>query len=219
MQTAKTFLLSFQLMHGNLMGLDSKIFDPGWVNFFMLGSGRVRSASYESGKFPPKTSIFFTSDQKKSHRVGSKYTWVKVGQTPYLLRAKSMLGLGWVGSGQVPSLVQGTNRDGPWLEPKYTFDQQYLRGWPGFDPPSTLWPNPKRFFLTQREKIRKFGIFWGNLTSPNPNQRWLTWPGPTQVKKFCPGPITRKKVLTRFGSGHFLSLGKGQPPLGLENCP
>jgi len=55
-----------------------------------------------------------------------------------------------------------------------------------------LWPG---YFLTQLEKIFwpegknwKFGIFRGNF--PNPNQRWLTRPNLTRVKKIWPRPIT-----------------------------
>jgi len=48
-------------------------------------------------KFPLKISnfsIFFPLGPKKSHRVGSKNTWIKDGSASYLLQVKNMLGLG-----------------------------------------------------------------------------------------------------------------------------
>jgi len=85
-------------------GSGSKIFDPGrvgsgWVSYLWFG--------LELGKFQLKTSnfsIFFPSGQKKLLRVGSKSTRVKAGSASYLLRVKSKLGSGRVGSGQGPSL-------------------------------------------------------------------------------------------------------------------
>jgi len=71
---------------------------------------------------------------------------------------------------------------------------------PIFDP-GTYWPNPKRFFWPKRKKNEKFGIFRGNFPNPDPNQRCLTLPypsnkkiDPTRVKKICPGPITSAKA-------------------------
>jgi len=53
---------------------------------------------------------------------------------------------------------------------------------------SAFWPDPKRFFLTWREKIEIFYIFRGNFPNSNPNHKWLTWHD--WVKKFWPEPIT-----------------------------
>jgi len=81
----------------------------GSGQFFMarVGSGqpfmvwvRIRKISPKNVKF----SIFFPSGQKKSLRVGSESTRVKAGLASYLLRNKSKLGSGRVGSGQGPSL-------------------------------------------------------------------------------------------------------------------
>jgi len=88
-----------------------KIFDPGRVNFLWLGLGRVSHLwfGFEFGKFPLKTSnfsIFFLSSQKKSLQVGSESTHFKGGSASYLLRVKSKLRSGRVGSGQSPSLLQ-----------------------------------------------------------------------------------------------------------------
>jgi len=68
---------------------------------------------------------------------------------------------------------------------EHTFDLQLIRGQPTFDP-GTFWPNLKRFFWPELEKIEKYGIFWGNF--PNPNQRWLTQPDPTQATKNWSNP-------------------------------
>jgi len=76
-------------------------------------------------------------------------------------------------------------RDGPWPDltwPEHTFDLQYIRGHTIFDLRVLLtWPED--IFLTQREKIEKFWIVRENFPNPNPNQRWLTWPNPTEQKK------------------------------------
>jgi len=87
-------------------GSGSKFFDPGWVRSIFCGSGRVSHLRFvfEFGKFPLKTSIFsifFTSDQKKSFRIGSKSTRVKGGSASYLLQVKSKLGSGPVWSGPI----------------------------------------------------------------------------------------------------------------------
>jgi len=60
----------------------------------------------EFGKFPLKMSnfsIFFPSGQKKLLWVGSESTRVKAGSASYLLRVKSKLGSGQVGSGPISS--------------------------------------------------------------------------------------------------------------------
>jgi len=38
---------------------------------------------------------------------------------------------------------------------------------------------PKVYFFIKRGKIEKFDIFRGNFPNPNPNQRWLTQPNPS----------------------------------------
>jgi len=83
----------------------------GSGQFFVarVGLGRVSHLWFglEFGKFPLKTSnfsIFFPWGQKKLPRVGSESTRVKAGSASYLLRVKSKLGSGRVGSGQGPSL-------------------------------------------------------------------------------------------------------------------
>jgi len=76
------------------------------VGSVFCGSGRVESAiflwlAFEFGKFPLKMtnfSILFPSDQKKSLWVGSESTRVEGGSASYLLRVKSKLGSGWVGT-------------------------------------------------------------------------------------------------------------------------
>jgi len=74
-------------------GSDSKLFDPGRVRY---GLGlNLENFPLKMSKF----SIFFSSGQKKSPRVGSESTRVKGGSTSYLQRVKSKLG-----SGQGPSL-------------------------------------------------------------------------------------------------------------------
>jgi len=59
--------------------------------------------------------------------------------------------------------------------PKHTFDCSKKEAetclWPGY---FFSWPQ-EIFFLSEGEK---FGIFRGNFQNPNPNQRWLTRPGP-----------------------------------------
>jgi len=91
-----------------LMGIQSTslvIFDPGLVNFLLLGSGRVGSAIFGLGmdlKISPKNVKFFNIlpfGSKKCHRVGSKITRVRAGSASYLPQVKSMSG-----SGQAPSL-------------------------------------------------------------------------------------------------------------------
>jgi len=70
----------------------------GLGQFFVAWVG---SAIFGFGKFLLKTSnfsIFFLRIENKSHRVGSKSTWVKGGSASYLLQVKSMLGLGQVRS-------------------------------------------------------------------------------------------------------------------------
>jgi len=74
-------------------GTRSKFFDPGWVSHLWFGLG----------KFPlkiQKISIF-------ALWVGSKSTWVKDNLASYLLRVKSMLGLGWVRSGPISRASTG----------------------------------------------------------------------------------------------------------------
>jgi len=102
-------------------GSGSKIFDPGWVNFLWLGSGRVSHLWFglEFGKFPLKMSnfsIFFPSGQKNCFRLES--TRVKAGSASYLLRVKSKLG-----SGQGPSLLQ-TRRMNKLVKRTNSFNQQ-----------------------------------------------------------------------------------------------
>jgi len=83
----------------NLLGASNLI--PVFVA--RVGSGQVRLLwfGFEFWKFPLKMSnfsIFFPSGQKKMLPVGSESTRVKAGSASYLLRVKSKLGLGWVGS-------------------------------------------------------------------------------------------------------------------------
>jgi len=76
------------------------VMGPG-QNFLILGLGWVWSATYESGNFPPKTTIPSRSKKILSGRVkkypgqgrvgplftvGQKYAWVGSGQGPSLLR-------------------------------------------------------------------------------------------------------------------------------------
>jgi len=88
-------------------GTRSKNFDPGQVNFLLLGLGWVESALFGLGlsleNFLLKISIFSLRGQKKSHRVGSINTWVWAGAASYLLWVRGMLGLG-----QGPSLLFNT---------------------------------------------------------------------------------------------------------------
>jgi len=82
-------------------------------------------------------------------------------------------------------------RDGPWPDPTWAYF------WPAVNKRLThLWPDPKRFFLTRREKIEKFDSFRGNFPNSNPNHKWLpdptqatkNWPDLTRVKNFDPDP-------------------------------
>jgi len=77
----------------------------------------------------------------------------------------------------------------------WALNQAYF--WPTVNKRLTrLWPDPMTFFLPKWQKIEKFGIFRGKFPNPNPNQRWLTQPNLTQVKKFWSRPIT--KILTNW---------------------
>jgi len=89
----KTFL---DRVCGYLEKLGSK---SGWV-----GSGQT-SLVWDWKIYPknPKNFKLFPSGQNKSHWVGSKSTRVKDWSVSYLLRAKSILGLG-----QGPSLEKNT---------------------------------------------------------------------------------------------------------------
>jgi len=82
---------------------------PGQKFVTWVGSGQFFVAWVRSGQPPlvwvwvwklspkiPNFSVLFPLDQKKSHRVGLRSTWVKAGSASYLLRVKSMLSLGWV---------------------------------------------------------------------------------------------------------------------------
>jgi len=68
-------------------------------------SGLVGSAIFGLGLSLKNSQIFqfFPLGSKKSHRVGSKITWVRAGLASYLRGSKVCSG--WVGSGQGPSLV------------------------------------------------------------------------------------------------------------------
>jgi len=80
------FLLINNLVMKSVM--KSKFFYPGWVG----------SPTSRSGKFPPKIQKFsiLNLGVKKSHQVRSKNTWVKPGSATFLLRVRSMIGLGRV---------------------------------------------------------------------------------------------------------------------------
>jgi len=86
-----------------------------WVGsgqFFVarVGSGQPFMVWARIWKISPKNVKFFNffpSGKKKSLRVGSESTRVRAGSASYLLRVKSKLGLGQVGSGQGPSLALG----------------------------------------------------------------------------------------------------------------
>jgi len=80
----------------------------------LVGLGRVSHLWFgcEFRTFPLKMSnfsIFYTSGQKKSLRVGSESTLIEGGLASYLLRVSS----GRVGSGQSPSLE--SNQKACWL--------------------------------------------------------------------------------------------------------
>jgi len=79
------------------------------VGSIFCGSGRVSHLWFglEFGKFPlnmSNFSIFYPLGQKKSLQVGSESTRVKAGSASYLLRVKSKLGSGRVGSWPISSL-------------------------------------------------------------------------------------------------------------------
>jgi len=61
--------------------------------------------------------------------------------------------------------------------------------------PGTFRPDPKRFFLTRREKIEKFDVFRGNFQNSNQNHECLTRPDPSHKKLTRPDP--GQKFLTR----------------------
>jgi len=79
-------------------GLGSKILESGQFFHAQVSSDRVwvRKISPKN----PKKFNFLLFGSKKSHCVRSKNTWVKDGSASYLLRVKSMVGLG-----HGPSLV------------------------------------------------------------------------------------------------------------------
>jgi len=71
---------------------------PGWVNFLLLGLGRVSHFWFGFAKFPLKISNFlnfFTSSQKNLIGLGQKVPGSdKVGLASYLLWINSLLGTG-----------------------------------------------------------------------------------------------------------------------------
>jgi len=71
----------------------------GLFNFMLLGSGQPSLFWVWVWKISPEFFCFFPFGSKKSHWVGSKSTWVKDGSASCLLRIKSMLVSGRVGSG------------------------------------------------------------------------------------------------------------------------
>jgi len=79
-------------------GFGLKFFDPGRVGLAQFFVARVGSAIYGLGleHFPQKSEIFhfIPFGTKKLLWVGSKSTRVKDGSASFLLRVKSMLGLG-----------------------------------------------------------------------------------------------------------------------------
>jgi len=80
------------------VGSWSKFFLPGLGQFFIARVSHFWvGVGVGVGKFPLKMSIFqknFPSGQKRSLRSASKSTRVKGGWSPFLLRVKSVLGLG-----------------------------------------------------------------------------------------------------------------------------
>jgi len=72
-------------------GSRSKFFDPDRVR-----TGQPSMVMVWIWKISPQNVKFFPTDQKKSPRVRSKSTCAKGGSASYLLRVKSMLGLGRV---------------------------------------------------------------------------------------------------------------------------
>jgi len=44
-------------------------------------------------------------------------------------------------------------------------------------------------------KNLRIGISKGNFPNPNPNQRWLNQPDPTQVKNFHPDPSPNQRAM------------------------
>jgi len=90
-------------------GSGSKFFELGQVGSII--AGRVRLGQpfmvwvwiWKISSKNVKFFNFFPFGLKKFLRVGSKSTGVKGGTASYLLRVKSKLGSGWVGSGPISS--------------------------------------------------------------------------------------------------------------------
>jgi len=80
-----------------------------------------------------------------------------------------------------PGKVHNLTEMGPDpIQPKHTFDAQWIEADPSltqvlFDP-------------TRRVKIEKFGIFRGNFPNLDSNQKWLTWPDPSNKNWPLPDP-------------------------------
>jgi len=93
----------------------NKVESMGRCNWVSDGSRskkfiRVGSGTFGLGKFLleiQKKVIFFAKNKKIFHWSGSKNIWLKYRSASYLLRVKSMPGLGWIGSGPIYKLGVG----------------------------------------------------------------------------------------------------------------
>jgi len=82
--------------------------------------------------------------------------------------------------------------------PEHTFETQWIRGWPAFDP--ALFDLTWRDFVWPKwKKMEKFEILRGNF--PNPNQIWLTRSDPS-YKNFWSEPINNCRVAVAEWSCH-----------------
>jgi len=76
-----------------VMGPSQNLLTWVWsAHIFDVWVGSVRVSHLLIWKICSKNLNFFSSAQKKSHRVGSKNTWVKGRSVPYLLRIKGVPG-------------------------------------------------------------------------------------------------------------------------------
>jgi len=110
-KTAEKMITIVHLLWAKLVGSDgsgSKNFDLGWVNFLLLGSGRVSHLWLGFGnKFtlkPPNFLIISLQVKIYLFGYGQKSIRVKDRLAYYLMRVKSMLRSGQVSSEPIPTL-------------------------------------------------------------------------------------------------------------------
>jgi len=116
------------------------------------------------------------------HLAGDLRVWVRI-LTPLAILDTSL------------SKNSQKSRDGPWPDPTRAYFWPAVNKRPTRLRPGYFRPDPKQLFLTRRERIWKFDIFWRNFQNSNPNHKWLTLPDPSHKKLTRPDP--GQKFLTR----------------------